>query len=328
MKFISTLSGIITILGAYIYGSGAGTVRWVGAGVSIAGITVLLLCILDDRRSKSQIRKLHEQIMDFLEGRTQTPKFSVEDNMFALLENAVVELEASLLLERRNTLDTNRKNADFIADVSHQLKTPLAALKLYCEIDSVNYPDGQGIKQLQLIEHMEQLIYSLLRLEKLRADAYEMKFARQDLSLLFGQLWDKLQPMYPGKAFHISGNATLRCDANWLGEAFMNILKNSCEHTLRNSRILVFIEPSEASVTITIEDNGGGIPKEELSTLFRRFSLSYRAAPKGGAGIGLAITKTIVEKHHGTIYAENTARGLKIIMCFPILDSTLAISQP
>jgi signal transduction histidine kinase len=122
--------------------------------------------------------------MYFMEGKVETPRFSVHDDMFALLENAIIELEASLLLERSNTRETSRKNADFIADVSHQLKTPLAALKLYCEMDSSNYSGGQSGKQLQLIEHMEQLIYSLLRLEKLRADAYEMKFAQQDLSLL------------------------------------------------------------------------------------------------------------------------------------------------
>ncbi|MDD2504195.1 MAG: ATP-binding protein [Clostridia bacterium] len=112
-----------------------------------------------------------------------------------------------------------------------------------------------------------------------------------------------------GKSFNISGNAFLRCDSDWLGEAFLNVLKNSCEHTQDDGKILVFIESSEASVTVTIEDNGGGIPKEQLRGLFHRFSRSYRAASKGGAGIGLAITKTIVEKHHGTIYAENTAEG-------------------
>jgi signal transduction histidine kinase len=133
--------------------------------------------------------------------------------------------------------------------------------------------------------------------------------------------------MYPEKAFHISGSATLRCDSSWLGEACLNVLKNSCEHTLHNGKIMVLLDTSDASITITIEDNRSGVPEEELPGLFRRFSRSYRAAPKGGVGIGLAITKTIVEKHHGTIYAGNTADGLKITMCFPILDGILAINQ-
>ncbi|NLB43387.1 MAG: hypothetical protein GX815_14260 [Clostridiales bacterium] len=326
MKHISFFSGIIIVLGAYICSSGTGIIRWIGAGVILAGIIVLLLSILDFKRREKQIRELNDQIIDFLDGRVQTPRFSVDDNMFSLLENAVIELESSLLLERYNTLDTSQKNADFIADVSHQLKTPLAALKLYCEMDSADYPRAHGEKQLQLIEHMEQLIYSLLRLEKLRADAYEMKFARQDLSQLIQQVWEKLQPMYTGKSFNISGNASLRCDASWLGEALLNVLKNSCEHTQDDGKITVFIDPSEASVTITIQDNGGGILNEQLPGLFHRFSRSHRASPKGGVGIGLAITKTIVEKHHGTIYAENTSEGLKIIMCIPILDGILIVS--
>ncbi len=180
--------------------------------------------------------------------------------------------------------------------------------------------------RLILIERMEHLISSLLRLEKLRADAFELHFAPHDLSALTAQAWAELRPLYPDKDFRLSGRAGMRCDAYWIGEALKNILKNSCEHTAPGGRIRVQVEAAEASIAITVEDNGGGIPEEELPRLFQRFYRSSRAAAHGGAGLGLAITRAIVEKHHGTVYAENTPQGgLRITLCFPVLEGVLAV---
>lgn len=325
MKLIGFLSGITAALGAYLYFYDAGTAKWIGLAVLATGVAAFVLCLRVSRRQEKNIFNLHGQMMDFLEGRDETPRFSVNDDIFALLENAVVELENRLLLEHDNTRKRYKKNADFIIDVSHQLKTPLTALKLYCEMDYQNNPREHIQKQLLLIERMEHLIYSLLRLEKLRADAYELQFASHDFSELVGQVWEELSLLYPEKTLTVSGKAALRCDPYWMGEALKNILKNSCEHTAPDGRVLVLLETADASVTVMIEDSGGGIKPEELPKLFQRFFRSSRVAPQGGAGIGLAITRTIVEKHHGTIYAENTARGLKITLCFPILDGIIAI---
>lgn len=365
------LSGITAALGAYLacYGPGGG--RWIGFAVLLAGAAALALCLAGGRRQKRTIEALHEQLTEFLEGRLPAPRFSVDDDDFALLENTVVELENRLLLEREKGERESQKNAAFIADVSHQLKTPLAALKLYCEMEQarrepatgtetlagqdvvlpargtrplpeqvmgieaagrVDYPPGKEFlqhpngdisKQLALIERMEHLIYSLLRLEKLRADAYEMNFADHDLAALARQVWAELQPLYPGKKLCLNGSANLRCDGYWISEALQNILKNSCEHTPPEGRITVSFEIAERSITLTIEDNGGGIPEAELPKLFRRFYRSSRVSQAGGAGLGLAIARTIVEKHHGLVTAENSARGLQITLCFPRLEGIL-----
>ncbi len=323
MRLISLLSGIVAVLGAYLYLYGGGMTGWIGAVVFIAGIVALAQCIRVTRQQEKNIYKLHGQLMDFLEGRVKTPRFSVNDDMFALLENSVVELENRLLLEQDNAQKESKKNADFITDVSHQLKTPLAALKLYCEMDNESNPGPYSQKQLVLIERMEHLIYSLLRLEKLRAAAYEMQFAAHDFSTLTQHVWEELEPLYPKKAFCLTGKAAMRYDAYWMGEALKNILINSCEHTGQNGRISVALERGDTSVTVTIEDNGAGVPEEELPKLFQRFYRSSRLASRGGAGIGLAITKTIVERHHGTIYAENTGQGLRIVLCFPLLDGVM-----
>lgn len=329
------LSGITAALGAYLACYGPGGSRWISLAVLLAGAAALALCLTGARRQKKTIEALHEQLTEFLEGRLPSPRFSVDDDDFALLENAVVELENRLLLEREKGRRELQKNAAFIADVSHQLKTPLAGLKLYCEMEQAARTgalagrlDEDISKQLALIERMEHLIYSLLRLEKLRADAYEMSFADHDLTALARQVWAELQPLYPEKKLDLKGAANLRCDGYWIGEALQNILKNSCEHAPPEGRITISFETAERSITVTIDDNGGGIPEEELPELFRRFYRSSRGSRGGGAGLGLAIARTIVEKHHGLITAENSARGLQITLCFPRLEGIRKTGWP
>ncbi len=324
---LAWLAGITAALGAYLACYDPEGSRWIGFAVLLLGAAALALCFAGARRQKKTIEALHEQLTEFLEGRLLSPRFSVDDDDFALLENAVVELENRLLLEREKGQRESQKNADFIADISHQLKTPLAGLKLYCEMEQAagtealpGRPGKDISKQLALIERMEHLIYSLLRLEKLRTDAYEMSFADHDLAALTRQVWAELQPLYPEKELHLNGGANLRCDGYWIGEALQNILKNSCEHTPAEGRITVSCETAERSITMTIEDNGGGITEEELPRLFQRFYRSPHVPRSGGAGLGLAIARTIVEKHHGLVTAENSGRGLQITLCFPKLE--------
>lgn len=259
MKLIALLSGITAALGAYLHLSCVGTTKWVGLAVFLTAVAALVLCFCVSRKQEKTIYELDEQLINFLEGRDKIPKFSTEDNTFALLENDIVELENRLLLEHNNRQKEKQKNAEFVADISHQLKTPLAALRLYCEMDKGYDPRSHTPQQLLLIERMEHLISSLLRLEKLRANIYEMNFTEQNLSQLVKQVWEEIQPLYPEKVFSITGNATMRCDPYWMGEGLKNILINSCRHTPPNGRIEVFLAATDNSITITVEDNGKGM---------------------------------------------------------------------
>lgn len=282
------------------------------------GLCVLLFCGLGISAArlwkyKKKRAQLEGQINSFLQNGRQVLPFSVADDSFAPLENAIAQLEEQILLERGRQEKIQQKESRLIADISHQLKTPLAGLKLFCEMDEG--PHSQ--KQLALIGQMNGLIYSLLRLEKLRVGAYEMRFAPCELGSLTREIGREMGQMYAHIAFDISGDAQLRCDAGWMREAHCNLIKNACEHGKKE--VGVKVEETQESVLIHIEDDGPGVAEENLPILFERFSrLSERAGK--GTGLGLAIAKAIVEKHHGMISAKNAKPGLVIQLSFPRIE--------
>ena len=281
-------------------------------GLTIALAVAVILLAVWLVLLRRRVRLLTERAEEFLTTGKQPLSYSVREDGFAPLHNAVAELENKLQLAREQLAEETRRVSDLTADISHQLKTPLSALRLFCELDGSAHLN----EQLSQIERMERLIQSLLRLERLCADGYDFTFAEHDMGVMIGQVWASLREVYPHRQMTLTGSAVLRCDEKWLSEALMNLLKNACEHTPPESRVTVTLEESESSVFCTIEDDGGGVPGKDLHHLFERF---YRAegASQEGTGIGLAMVKAIVRRHHGDILAENTEKGLRMRMTLP-----------
>ena len=293
-------------------------------GLIIACIILAVVCfvlLLQKIMLIRRIQKLAEQVDGFNSGTAEMLDVALQEDRLAQLQNGIADLQQSLARSRQLNAEECNRSSQLTADISHQLKTPLTTLRLYTELDNAPHAEAS----LEQIQRMENLIQSLLRLERLCADGYAFSFALADAENIILEQWQSLQAIWPEKKLVIEGSAHIRCDENWLGEAFLNLLKNACEHTPDDGVIWVQLDRTEAAFFCIIEDNGGGVAPDELPKLFQRF---YRAEhqSKNGAGIGLAIVKEIIQRHHGNIIAENGRRGLKMTISMPMLDRNLTNS--
>ena len=268
-----------------------------------------------------RIRKLAELVDDFNSGTGEMLDVALEEDALAQLHNGIADTQQALARAKQLNTEECHRTSQLTADISHQLKTPLTTLRLYTELDDAPH----AAQCLDQIQRMEDLIGALLRLERLCADGYAFHFGTSDVETIIREQWQGLQAIWPDKKLVLEGAARIRCDENWLGEAFLNLLKNACEHTAEDGVIRVKLERTDAAFFCTVEDNGGGVSTEELPKLFQRF---YRAEhqSKNGAGIGLAIVKEIIQRHHGVITAENGQEGLKMSISMPMLDRNLTNS--
>ena len=286
-------------------------------GYILCGILLLILAAVLIRRhgEKKRLNRLSGRMEDCLTGHGGRLPLSLKEDTVAQVENAAAEMQNRIEVAEERFRQEAGRTSNLTADISHQLKTPLASLRLFCEMDSSAHCE----QQISQIERMETLISSLLRLEKLCADGYEFAYESCDIRRLIELAWQQLQPLWPDRMLNLEGEAVIRCDANWLSEAFRNLMKNACEHTKEGGQIWITLEQTDRTFHCTVEDSGGGASEKDLPHLFERF---YRAEgqPSGGAGLGLAIVKEIVFRHHGHITAENGIRGLKFTISLPQID--------
>ncbi|MFQ6791281.1 MAG: sensor histidine kinase [Thomasclavelia sp.] len=218
------------------------------------------------------------------------------------------------LLEKINQEKVKLK--DYIEDISHQIKTPITSMQINEELlleTKLSLSQKQKIENIyDQTQKINQLLEVLLRLAKLEANTIDFDFKDYYLYELIDNVENILTPLLLQNNVKINFNDTkqkLRCDFVWLSEAIENILKN-CIEINPNDTIDIYLEDKPSYLKIYFHDHGGGFSLEDLQHLFDRFFSSKNTR---GFGIGLALTKEIINAHHGTIEAINDHGALFII---------------
>lgn len=218
------------------------------------------------------------------------------------------------LLEKINQEKVKLK--DYIEDISHQIKTPITSMQINEELlleTKLSLSQKQKIENIyDQTQKINQLLEVLLRLAKLEANTIDFDFKDYYLYELIDNVENILTPLLLQNNVKINFNDTkqkLRCDFVWLSEAIENILKN-CIEINPNDTIDIYLEDKPSYLKIYFHDHGGGFSQEDLQHLFDRFFSSKNTR---GFGIGLALTKEIINAHHGTIEAINDHGALFII---------------
>lgn len=239
-----------------------------------------------------------------------------DEGELSILQSEIAEM--TLRIREQNDALKKEKGhlADSLADIAHQLLTPLTSANLILS-RLENTPDENEQKALareteELLARMDWLLTSLLKLSRLDAGIVVFQNEQADLN---GLIHASLRPFLIPMDLHnisvqtkIPDGLTIPCDPGWLSEAVQNILKNSMENTGDNGNIEIVCTDTLLYIEISIHDNGPGFKNEDLPHLFDRF---YRgkSTNTSGYGIGLALSKTIITRQGGTITARNHPRG-------------------
>ena len=244
------------------------------------------------------------------------------------LFHTVNSLAAVLNAHADNELREKEFLKNTISDISHQLKTPLAALNIYngllqdedIEVSSVK--EFAGLSEQEL-DRIETLVQSLLKITRLDAGAIVLEKNAENVADMMRdiELHFAYRARQEKKEIILSGSdhLSLFCDRDWLNEAIDNIVKNAFDHTESGATIRVAWKELPSGVQIVITDNGCGIHPEDIHHIFKRFYRSRFSKDTQGIGLGLPLAKAIIEAHGGLIEVESELGiGTSFIMNFPI----------
>ena len=271
---------------------------------------LFLMLIFYLRRQHKAIANAEIKIREFLDGNDMSRIECSQAGDWYSLFHAINEMATILSAHAENQRRIKEFLQDIISDVSHQIKTPLSALKMYHEIIESHKDDAATVssfteKSQREIKRMEDVIYTLLKLARLDAGIIQMEKAPENLSVLMQDVLERFETWAERehKTITLSGkeNVVLSCDALWVSEAIGNIVKNALEHTENGGHIEVKWSQSPLMTQIEISDDGKGIHPEDLYNIFKRFYRSRFSSDVHGIGLGLPLAKSIVEAHGGTI---------------------------
>ncbi len=294
------------------------------------GVFVLLLCVLfliifyvATYRRYKKISNLASDINKILHGDVSVPLEQYSEGELAILQSEVYKMTVRLREQKQNLQDDKIYLADSLADISHQIRTPLTSVNLLVNfLSEPNIRDDRRLKLTHelygLLSRIDWLITALLKISKL--DAGTVQFKKEQISL--EELIRKstspiLVPMeLREQILKVEANGDFCGDISWTCEAITNIVKNCMEHTPDGGTVSITASENALYSEVVITDNGSGIAKEDLPHIFERF---YKGAnsDKNSFGIGLALARMIITVQNGTIKAENNVpKGAKFTIRF------------
>ena len=292
----------------------------VSAVILTVVITLLLLItgfLLSAYFHYKQVRNFTVKVDRNLHGHRELNFNEFKEGDFAVLQDVTQGMVMTHYRQEEMLEEDKVFLAKWLADISHQLKTPLASLTLSAEQLSENDVSDADRKRsarrmLDMINRINNFIKTLLKISRLDAEA--VQFRKEEISAqeLIEDVCDPLEMTMELREItlikKVPEDITFVSDKTWLTEALLNIVKNCMEHTPPEGTITIEVSQTAVSTEFVIRDTGGGIDPDDLPHIFERY---YRGkdADSSSVGIGLSFTNTVVRKLGGTVKAENHPDG-------------------
>ena len=261
------------------------------------------------------IEDISESMNDIIEHGEEPPEEVYREGAVGVLYSNYYKMVRALQDSRNREKDEKIFLRDIISDISHQLKTPLASLNIFMDLlleDKVQEPEKkkQILREAEnQLSRMEWMVLSMLKLARIEAGA--IQFEKKDTLLLpvLTEAAESVRVLVDKKSQNIiidcPEDTQMNCDGDWLTEAIINLLKNASDYSGENTTIRVELEETNVYHRIYVKDEGPGIPEEEIPHIFERFYRVHTAVNPNSVGIGLSLTKSIIEGMGGSIHVKS-----------------------
>jgi len=304
--------------------------RDIGPTLGIVAVCLLIVgtstaALLIFRPTHSRLKSLQDAARAIGGGEADARAPEVGGDEVTMLAHTFNEMAAGLEHRTQQLVAADESRRRLLADVSHELMTPLAAIRGYVEtmaMPDLKLEEATRTRYLQIVtdetERMEHIIGDLLDLARVEGGAGEWKRDPVQVAALFERVQQRHDPALTRKRLTLECEiapevGTVIGDTNRLEQAIQNLAANAVRHTPEGGRIRLTADRVPGGVRLGVEDSGPGIPPEHLPRIFDRFykvdlSRTGTALPSG-SGLGLSIVQAIVKRHGGTIDATNTVAG-------------------
>lgn len=258
-----------------------------------------------------------------------------ENEIFSIIDDSILSKLQHQTLRLINILKSQNKKMELekneikslISDISHQLKTPLANLKMYSEFlqqDDLSDDEREEFNQIIYLslDKLCFLIESMIKMSRLESSVINLHKTKNDINdvvvLAISQLYKKAQLKNINIDFEPKQKIFIDYDKKWTSEALFNIIENAIKYSKENTTISVSIEKYEIFTRIDIKDQGIGISEDEISKIFGRFYRGKNVLDEEGIGIGLYLSREIISKQGGYIKVKSSKLGSKFSVFLPV----------
>lgn len=281
--------------------------------IVLCAVTIISIFIIYLINRKKKINYLDNYLQKVSSGKYFTELEKESEDELNRLKDSIYKITVMLKEDSENKHLQNEAILNSVANISHQLKTPLTSIQILLDniIESTDMNEDTRkkftLEILRQVKGMNFLILALLKLSRL--DAGVVEFENQDINLkeLIDSIINDLEIMVDVKQIKIIKNVesvVIDGDYNWNKEAILNIIKNAVEHTPEGKNVYIDVEENDVYSKISITDEGNGIEEKYLKHIFEKF-YKVTNSDTNSFGIGLALSKSIIEKQNGYISVDS-----------------------
>jgi len=286
----------------------------------------ILICVHSSTGYLKNLDLIADSVLELPNEAAEIPTFPSE---LSDVEIALRDVRFNIARSKKAAEESEKQKRELLTFLAHDLRTPLTSVIGYISLlqENPDMPEEKRVKYIDIAkdkaERLEELLNEFFDITRMNLQTMELTRQEVDVTTMLYQLSDEFYPALTEKGLglrmEVAGGLRCQADSDKLARVFDNLLRNAAAYAYRDTEVRIAADEQEGRIRILVENRGDHLPPEKLELLFNKFYRgdSSRSSSTGGAGLGLAIAREIVELHGGTIVAESEDNMVRFVVSLP-----------